>query len=167
MRAVPRQVRALDVAWPDAGHLRIIVVHGSCRPRTACGNRSIFRSPLPVVPLPDESAPVLNIQLNSLTACFERSFLVTIDRSGQQVQTVSVSRRKLDRLLVAADLGEAQRPERGRLDCRFGDRRVAGGGAGAASTKARPLRMMLLAYWLASFSTSTSDGIFSGWPCSM
>ena len=82
MRAEPRQVRALDVARPDAGHLRVIVVHGASRPPSACRNHGVFRRPLPVIPLPDESAPVLNIQLESFTACFEHGFLVAINGSG-------------------------------------------------------------------------------------
>src|ERR1017187_428487 len=68
VRAIPRQVGALDIAWLDAGHLAVIVVRG------------IFRAPLPVVPLADESAPVLNIQLGLLPTDTEYGFLIAFRR---------------------------------------------------------------------------------------
>ena len=80
VRAVPRQIGALDIARLDARHFRIIISLRSGWPVSARGNGYFFCGPLPVVPLPDESAPVLNVELDTLAACFQGGFLIPIER---------------------------------------------------------------------------------------
>ena len=65
MRAVPRQVRALDEAWLQSDHIAVIIIGATL-------------GPLPVVPLPDKTAPILNVQFNVLAANVEGTFLIAI-----------------------------------------------------------------------------------------
>src|SRR5207249_2100336 len=98
MRAIPHQVRALDVARLDPGHPRVIIMCFASRSRRDRGNGYVLRGPLPVVPLADESAPVLNVQLDSLSPHFERGSLIAIGGGRQHVNSVKAARRKINRL---------------------------------------------------------------------
>src|SRR5208283_6094418 len=84
MRAVPRQVGSLDEGGFDADHFAIVVV------------RSIFGRPLSVVPLADESSPVLNVQLDGGAAYLERRLLIAISRSREHVQPVVGACRQIN-----------------------------------------------------------------------
>ena len=84
MARKPCQVRTLDVAGLQPRHFAIVVM------------RCVQCAPLPIVPLADESAPVLNIEFNFFVADFKRGFLVAIVRCGKQVEAIGMARWQVD-----------------------------------------------------------------------
>jgi len=87
---IPGHIGALDVARLDAPFISAVVVV-----------RSILRTPLPVVPLANESAPVLNIQFD--TSChrtFECSLLGRHPRKAARTSHADYSRRLEDQSFV-------------------------------------------------------------------
>src|ERR1035441_5996908 len=74
-------------------------------------------SPLPVVPLANESAPVLDVKFNFLVGDFEGCFLISVRRSCQQVNAIEVASGQSDGLALRNDcircagcgLGECER----------------------------------------------------------
>src|ERR1035437_9966317 len=104
MRGEPRDLRALDEARLQAGHFPVRVDPRSRSPgRSACPRRDGHFLALPdaVVPLADESAPVLDGRIDGLLAHAECGFLVAIRGGCQHVHAVELSRWKRDRLALA------------------------------------------------------------------
>src|ERR1035437_7407125 len=91
MRAIPSEVGTLDIARLDTGHLPVTVMRG------------VLRDPLSVVPLSDESAPVLDVQVDPSVADFQRRLLIAVCRSCQHVHAVIVARRQINRLPLRND----------------------------------------------------------------
>src|SRR5258708_19593644 len=79
MRAVPGKVGALNVARLDSCHVAVIIVRG------------VFRAPSSIIPLSDESAPGLNIEIDVRVSDIERCFLIAISRGRKYVHAVIVA----------------------------------------------------------------------------
>src|ERR1039458_1267324 len=100
MRAVPCQGRAFDVAGANPGHLGVVVMLGPGGTAWARRHLHIAGLPLPVIPLPDESTPVLDVQRGGAIADAEISFLIAVDGGRQDVSTVVLALRQLDALPI-------------------------------------------------------------------
>jgi len=97
MRAVPGQVRPFDIPGLDSSHFGIIVVRSLSRRGF---NGHVLRDPLPIVPLADESTPILDSQVDVVISSLEARFLVAFGRCGQHIDAVVVARGQFDRLAL-------------------------------------------------------------------
>src|SRR5258707_2131639 len=112
MRSEPRQRRAFDKTRRDPNHLAVWIgpsartlklrrdVGRSARRHWSRRNRDFFGLPLPIVPLADKAAPVLNIQIDRVAADAKRCFLIAVGRSGHDVHAIESTMRQSDRLAL-------------------------------------------------------------------
>src|SRR5229473_3654317 len=110
MRRKPGHIGAFNEARPQAQHLGIFVdpragrfSRERCRGARPLGNRLFFSFPYAVIPLTNESGPILDQQLNRLAAHPERGLLIATCRGCQQVKAIKPSRWKRDCLAVRSD----------------------------------------------------------------
>src|ERR1700733_467760 len=86
MRTVLPQVGTLDLAGSEADHISVVIFRG------------VGGTPAPAVPLPNESAPVLDIEINSFPGNGESRLLIFLCRSSQKIHAVEVAGGGIDRL---------------------------------------------------------------------
>src|SRR5260370_33854088 len=110
MRSEPRQRSPFDKTRGDPNHLTVWIgpsartlklrryVGRRARRRRSRRNRDFFGLPLPIVPLADKAAPVLNIQIDGSVADAKRCLLIAVGRSGHDVHAIENTARQGDRL---------------------------------------------------------------------
>src|ERR1700721_1913651 len=100
MAAGPGKIGAFDKAGFQPDHFAVVTV------------RRVWRAPRPIIPLADEAAPVLDIQLRMVAPGLEDGLLIAVARRSQQVHMVVVAFRQPDRLPLGGDRIWRSRPGR-------------------------------------------------------
>src|ERR1700732_4222170 len=97
MRSKPRQRSPFDKTRRDPNTLHVRIrsrartlklsrdIRRRARRHRTRWNRHFFGLPLPVVPLADKAAPVLNVQIDRDAAHAKRRFLIAVGGSGHDI----------------------------------------------------------------------------------